>query len=97
MEMTDGQTEQIQRGVQAGCDQSHGAAWQDRHRKRLAEELGVGRKFLYLWRERLQAGGKAALERRQGKAAREQIEISFHSQPSVQLELRIAELERCCC
>ena len=33
----------------------------------LAEELGVGRKFLYLWRERLQAGGKAALERGRGR------------------------------
>src|ERR1700722_1132900 len=33
----------------------------------LAEELGVRRKFLYLWRERLQAGGKSALERGPGK------------------------------
>jgi transposase len=43
----------------------------------LAEELGVRRKFLYLWREQLQAGGKAAFERGPGKAARKQIEISF--------------------
>ena len=47
------------------------------------EELGVGRKFLYLWRERLQAGGKAALERGRGRPPGEQIEISFYSQPSV--------------
>jgi transposase-like protein len=33
----------------------------------LAEELGVRRKFLYLWRERLQAGGKSALERGPGR------------------------------
>jgi transposase-like protein len=29
----------------------------------LAEELGVRRKFLHLWRERLRAGGKSALAR----------------------------------
>ena len=33
----------------------------------LAEELGVRRKFLYLWRDQLQAGGRAALERRRGR------------------------------
>ena len=33
----------------------------------LAKQLGIRRKFLYLWRERLQAGGKAALERPVGR------------------------------
>jgi transposase-like protein len=28
----------------------------------LAMELGIPRKFLYQWRDQLQAGGKAALE-----------------------------------
>ena len=51
----------------------------------LAEELGVRRKFLYLWRERLQAGGKVALER--GPEGRQEAsrKNQFHSQWSVQL------------
>jgi transposase-like protein len=59
----------------------------------LAEELGVGRKFLYLWRERLQAGGKAALERGRGRPPGSKSKSV--SQPAVgAAELRIAELER---
>ena len=60
----------------------------------LAEELGVGRKFLYLWRERLQAGGKAALERGRGRPPGSKSKsASTPPQPSA-AELRIAELER---
>jgi transposase-like protein len=33
----------------------------------LAEELGVRRKLLYQWRDRLQAEGSAGLERRVGR------------------------------
>jgi len=59
----------------------------------LAEELGVGRKFLYLWRERLRAGGKAALERGRGRPPGSKSKSV--SQPAVGVaELRIAELER---
>ena len=59
----------------------------------LAEELGVRRKFLYLWRERLQAGGKAALERGRGRPPGSKSKSV--SQPAVgAAELRIAELER---
>jgi transposase-like protein len=59
----------------------------------LAEELGVGRKFLYLWRERLRAGGKAALERGRGRPPGSKSKSV--SQPAVgAAELRIAELER---
>jgi len=59
----------------------------------LAEELGVGRKFLYLWRERLRAGGKAALERGRGRPPGSKSKSV--SQLAVgAAELRIAELER---
>ena len=59
----------------------------------LAEELGVRRKFLYLWRERLQAGGKSALERGPGRPPGSKSKSV--SQPAVGVaELRIAELER---
>jgi transposase len=59
----------------------------------LAEELGVRRKFLYLWRERLQAGGKVALERGPGRPPGSKSKSV--SQPVVGAgELRIAELER---
>jgi transposase len=60
----------------------------------LAEELGVRRKFLYLWRERLQAGGKSALERGPGRPPGSKSKsISTPPAPSA-AELRIAELER---
>ena len=60
----------------------------------LAEELGVRRKFLYLWRERLQAGGKSALERGPGRPPGSKSKsVSTPPQPSA-AELRIAELER---
>ena len=60
----------------------------------LAEELGVRRKFLYLWRERLQAGGKSALERGPGRPPGSKSKsVSTPPAPSA-AELRIAELER---
>jgi transposase-like protein len=59
----------------------------------LAEQLGVRRKFLYLWREQLQAGGKAAFERGPGRPPGSKSKSV--SQPVVGVpELRIAELER---
>jgi transposase len=59
----------------------------------LAKQLGVRRKFLYLWRERLQAGGKVALERGRGRPPGSTSKSV--SQPRVgAAELRIAELER---
>lgn len=59
----------------------------------LAEELGVRRKFLYLWREQLQAGGKAAFERGPGRPPGSKSKSV--SRPVVGAsELRIAELER---
>jgi transposase-like protein len=59
----------------------------------LAKELGVRRKFLYLWREQLQAGGKAALERRAGRPPGSPTRTVSAPTPSA-AELRIAELER---
>jgi transposase len=60
----------------------------------LAEELGVRRKFLYLWREQLQAGGKSALERGPGRPPGSKSKsVSTPPTPSA-AELRIAELER---
>ena|SRR5450631_4001356 len=59
----------------------------------LAEELGVRRKFLYLWREQLQAGGKAGFERGLGRPPGSKSKSV--SLPVVGAsELRIAELER---
>jgi transposase len=53
----------------------------------LAKELGIRRKFLYLWRSQLHSGGKAALEREPGRPRM--------SQPAAHpAELRVAELER---
>ena len=59
----------------------------------LAEELGVRRKLLYQWRDRLQAEGKAGLERRVGRPRGSKSEKVSRSVPSA-AELRIAELER---
>jgi transposase-like protein len=59
----------------------------------LAKQLGVRRKFLYLWRERLQAGGKAALERPVGRPPGSLAKNISPPTPSA-AELRIAELER---
>jgi transposase-like protein len=61
----------------------------------LVEELGVRRKFLYLWRDQLQAGGRAALERHRGRPPGSQSEVVSQLTPSA-AELRIAELERQC-
>jgi transposase len=59
----------------------------------LAKELGVRRKFLYLWRDQLQAGGRAALERRRGRPPGSQPRVVSPPTASA-AELRIAELER---
>jgi transposase len=59
----------------------------------LARELGVRRKFLYLWRDQLQAGGRAALERRRGRPPGSPSKTVCPATPNA-AELRIAELER---
>ena len=59
----------------------------------LARELGVRRKFLYLWREQLQTGGRAALERRRGRPPGSRSKTVCPPTPNA-AELRIAELER---
>lgn len=59
----------------------------------LARELGVRRKFLYLWREQLQTGGRAALERRRGRPPGSRSKTVCPARPNA-AELRIAELER---
>jgi hypothetical protein len=57
----------------------------------LARELKVRRKFLYLWREQLETGGPAALERPPGRPPGPQSK----PQPTPSAaELRIAQLER---
>jgi transposase len=59
----------------------------------LAKQLGIRRKFLYLWREQLQAGGRPALERGPGRPPGSKSKSV--SQPAAgAAELRIAELER---
>lgn len=61
----------------------------------LAKELGIRRKYLYLWRDQLKAGGLAALERGPGRPRGSgwvgACEPS--AAPSAD-QLRIAELER---
>jgi len=59
----------------------------------LAKELGVRRKFLYLWRDQLQTGGRAALERRLGRPPGSPSKTVSPPTPGA-AELRIAELER---
>jgi transposase-like protein len=59
----------------------------------LARELGVRRKFLYLWRDQLQTGGRAALERRRGRPPGSPSRTVCPPTPNA-AELRIAELER---
>ena len=59
----------------------------------LARELGVRRKFLYLWRDQLQTGGRAALERRLGRPPGSPSKAVRPPTPNA-AELRIAELER---
>jgi hypothetical protein len=53
----------------------------------------VRRKFLYLWREQLQTGGRAALERRRGRPPGSRSKTVCPPTPNA-AELRIAELER---
>ena len=59
----------------------------------LAEELGVRRKLLYQWRDRLQAEGNAGLERRVGRPPGSRPQRILRPVASA-TELRIAELER---
>ena len=59
----------------------------------LAEELGVRRKLLYQWRDRLQTQGSAGLERRVGRPPGSKSQKISRPVPSA-AELRIAELER---
>jgi transposase-like protein len=59
----------------------------------LAEELGVRRKLLYQWRDRLQAEGNAGLERRVGRPPGSRPQKISRPVASA-TELRIAELER---
>jgi transposase len=59
----------------------------------LAKELGVRRKFLYLWRDRMKGGGKAALERNPGRPPGSGSKGGSPKAPDA-AELRIGELER---
>ncbi len=59
----------------------------------LAKELGIGRKFLYQWRDQLRAGGRAGLERRRGRPPGSKSQAVSPPRPDA-AELRIAELER---
>jgi transposase len=59
----------------------------------LAKELGVRRKFLYEWRNKLAVGGKAALGRGRGRPPGSKSKVVSQRTPSA-AELRIAELER---
>jgi transposase-like protein len=61
----------------------------------LANELGIRRKFLYLWREQLKAGGLSALERNPGRPRGSEWVGVCQPPPAPSAEqLRIAELER---
>lgn len=68
----------------------------------LAAELGVGRRFLYKWREQLRTEGEDALARRPGQPrSKEQLATSAKRARTVAkkkaqgpLQKRIAELER---
>ena len=59
----------------------------------LAKELGIPRKLLYQWRDRLQAGGRAGLKRRRGRPPGSSSQTVSPPAPSA-ADLRIAELER---
>jgi transposase-like protein len=59
----------------------------------LARELGIRRKFLYLWREQLKTGGEASLKQRPGRPIGKVSEKKQPPAPSA-AELRIAQLER---
>jgi transposase len=59
----------------------------------LAKELGVRWKFLYLWRDRIKAGGRAALEKKPGRPPGSGSKNASPAAPDA-TGLRIAELER---
>lgn len=58
----------------------------------LAKELGISRKQLYHWRDRLQAGGRTGLKRRRGRPPGSSSQTV--SPAASAADLRIAELER---
>ena len=61
----------------------------------LAKELGIRRKYLYLWRDQLKAGGLAALEREPGRPrGSEWVGVCQPAPVPSADQLRIAELER---
>lgn len=61
----------------------------------LAKELGIRRKYLYLWRDQLKVGGLAALERGPGRPRGSGWVGACEPAPAPSAEqLRIAELER---
>ena len=61
----------------------------------LAKELGIRRKYLYLWRDQLKAGGLAALERGPGRPRGSGWVGACEPAPAPSADqLRIAELER---
>lgn len=61
----------------------------------LAKELGIRRKFLYLWRDQLKAGGLAALEREPGRPrGSEWVGVCQPAPVPSADQVRIAELER---
>ncbi len=61
----------------------------------LAKELGIRRKYLYVWRDQLKAGGLAALERGPGRPRGSGWVGACEPAPGPSAEqLRIAELER---
>jgi transposase-like protein len=59
----------------------------------LAKELGIPRKLLYQWRDRLQAGGRAGLKRRRGRPPGSSSQTVSPPAPSA-ADLRIAQLKR---
>ncbi len=59
----------------------------------LAKELGIGRRFLYRWRDQFEAEGRAGLERGRGRPPGSKSQKV--SPPGLNaVELRVAELER---
>jgi transposase-like protein len=59
---------------------------------RLAKELGVLRKLLYQWKQRVQEGGEANIQGRRGRPSN--VEAAEKTQSSSGANQRIAKLER---
>ena len=63
----------------------------------LARELGIGRKFLYSWRETMSQRGEAGLKLTRGRPRGPSAKTASEKpppQPKTNLEKRVAELER---